>query len=280
MAAKLAGPFPVAWGIHHTHLDPRKDKLTTIVTARAGAPLARWCADRILYCAESARAVHERLGYPRAKGRVISNGFDMDVFVPDAGHRLSLRAELGLAPEVLLVGLVARFSPYKDHANFVRAAARVAATHPEVRFVLCGDGIAPDNAELALMLREAGLLGRAHLLGRRADMPRIHAALDIAVSSSSTEALPLAVGESMAAAVPCVVTDVGDSARLVGESGIAVEPRSSEALAAGIERLLRLAPEERRLLGEAARARVGARFAFAAMVAAYEGEYLALAPVA
>lgn len=278
VAAKLAGNLPVAWGIHHTHLDPRKDKFSTILTARAGAPLSGVCVDRIIYCAESAREVHERLGYSRRKGVVISNGFDVETFAPDPASRLSLRDELGLSPEAQLVGLVARYSPYKDHATFVAAAARVAEAHPRARFVLCGDGVDPQNAELDRMLRETGLLARVHLLGRRGDMPRIHAALDLAVSSSCTEALPLAIGESMAAGVPCVVTDVGDSARLVGESGLAVAARSPEALAAGIDRLLSLAPEDRMRLGDAARARVSERFGFSAMIAQYEDVYQSLAP--
>lgn len=278
VAAKLAGALPVAWGIHHTFLDPRKDKLTTLLTARAGAPLSRLFADRIIYCAESAREVHERLGYARAQGLVIPNGFDVDAFCPDEGHRLSLRAELGLPREAQLVGLVGRYSPYKDHANFVQAAARVAAAHPGVRFVLCGNGVDADNPELGGALREAGLTERVHLLGRRGDMPRIHAALDLAVSSSYSEALPLAIGEAMASGVPCVVTDVGDSARLVGNSGIAVAARSPADLAAGIDRMLSLDPEALRRLGEAARARVSERYRLSAMVEQYEDVYQSLAP--
>ena len=114
-------------------------------------------------------------------------------------------------------------------ATFFAAARRVAERVPSVRFVLCGRGIGADNGMLRRWIDANGLVGRVHLLGVRQDMPAVQAALEVAVSSSVGEAFPNAVGEAMACEVPCVVTDVGDSARLVGDTGRVVRRRDAPA---------------------------------------------------
>ena len=93
----------------------------------------------------------------------------------------------------------------------------------------------PRPAALAALIHETALAGRVHLLGPRADVPRIYAALDVYCPSSYTEAFPLVVGEAMASGVPCAVTDAGDSALMVGETGRVVPPRDLLALAAALD---------------------------------------------
>ena len=188
-----------------------------------------------------------------------------------------MRGELGLAPDALLIGLIGRYHPQKDHATFLRAAAILARSRPDVRFVLAGAGVDSSNATLAELLRTPDLSARVHLLGERSDMPRVNAALDIATSSSSYgEALSLAVAEAMACAVPCVVTDVGDSALLVGKTGVAVPPADAEALAGGWGRLISAGPEARRELGAAARHRAEEHYSVRSIVRSYEELYLSL----
>jgi glycosyltransferase involved in cell wall biosynthesis len=175
----------------------------------------------------------------------------------------------------LLVGMAARYHPLKDHRNFVLAASRV----PElldVHFVLCGEGILPENAELSGWIEQAGLSGRFHLLGRREDMPRLLASLDISTLSSRSEAFPLVVGEAMACGVPCVVTDVGESSEIVGTTGLAVPPEDPEALAAAWRKLIEGGPELRGRLGQLARQRVEERYSLPSVVATYEELYLSL----
>lgn len=277
LAARLSARVPLVWGVHHSNHIPALTKRSTLVTVAACARLSRQLPARIVCCSDSARAAYARLGFAAERMTVIPNGFDTDAFQPSAEARLDVRRELGVAPETPLVGLVARFDPFKDHANFLRAAALVAHRLPPVRFLLCGDRVDSGNAPLSAQITALGLEERCHLLGPRRDVPRLHAALDLLVSSSASEAFPLAVGEAMACGVPCVVTDVGDSALIVGETGRVVPPGDSPALADACEALLRLEPGERAWLGWAARRRIEERFSLGAITGRYETLYADLA---
>jgi glycosyltransferase involved in cell wall biosynthesis len=274
LASRLAAGSAVVWGIHHSNLEPQGSRRTTIWTARACARLSHWLPARIVCCSEASRRVHTGLGYAADKMMVILNGFDLQVYRPDPAARLSVRQELGIPEEAPLIGLVGRFDPQKDHGNFVQAAARLHAGLPEVHFLLCGDGVTWENPHLARWIEAAGIGGRCHLLGRREDIPRLNAAVDISTCSSSFgEGFPMVIGEAMACGVPCVVTDVGDLALVVGETGIVVPPRDPQALADGWRELMEMGVEKRRALGERARKRVEDHYSLARVVREYEALY-------
>lgn len=276
VAARVVSKAPVLWAIHHTSLEPAQNKRRTIWAAKLGGPLSRRIPARIVYCSESARRLHEAAGYDPRKSEVIPNGFDLDRFRPDPRARAELRAEWGTPEGAVVIGMAARLDPAKDHANFFAAAARLAVRFPEVRFALCGAGMDPSNSRTAAWVREAGLAGRCVLLGAREDMPRVYSAFDIATSSSASEAFPMAVGEAMACGLPCVVTDAGDSALIVGGAGRVAPRRDPEALAAHWA-ILAADAGLRRSLGEAARRRIAASFSLGLAARRYRALYRALA---
>jgi glycosyltransferase involved in cell wall biosynthesis len=174
---------------------------------------------------------------------------------------------------------MARFHPMKDHANFIAAASMLAADNPSLHFVLAGLGVDPNNGEVMRMVESTGLPHRFHLLGQRHDVGRITAALDIACSSSAFgEGSSNAVAEAMACRVPCVVTDVGDSAFIVQNIGKVVPPKDTAAFARACGELLNLSTSKRRELGLKARARVEERFSLRAVVDSYQELYEQLAP--
>ena len=223
---------------------------------------------------QAARDLHVAAGYDPEKFVFIPNGIDVTQFRPDPAGRREVRQALGVPAGALVVGLPARVDPQKDHPNFVRAAALLARHRPDVRFLLCGDGTTPENQGLAGAIAEHGLLDRFLLLGPRSDMPRILNALDVCtLSSAYGEAFPLAIGEAMACGVPCVVTELGDCAYLVGETGVVVPPRDPEALATAWETLVQLAPEARARLGRAARERIAAHFTLPRIAEQYAALY-------
>lgn len=277
LAARLAGINRVVWGIHISFLDA-KEKRTTRWTIRASAWLSRRVPRRIVCCAESAREIHARIGYDPTKLTFIPNGFDTVAYRPDEAARTRLRRELGLAADAPLVGCIARFHPQKDHATFIEAAKTLHATMPDVHFVLCGDGLDASNTPLQSWIGEGAFAKRVHLLGRRNDIPSIAAALDVCtLSSAYGEAFPMVLGEAMSCGVPCVATDVGDSALLVGEAGTVVPPRNARALATAWASVLGASETQRAALSRAARSRIESKFSLSTIAGLYADEYRLIA---
>jgi glycosyltransferase involved in cell wall biosynthesis len=222
---------------------------------------------------EAGREWHVQLGYRPKEWQVIPIGFDTEQFTPDETARRALRKELGLPPDALLIGLIARFNPVKGHLTFLEAAGLFRQEGTDPHFVLIGPGVTADNVVLRESIKATGVHRRVHLLGERSDIPRLTAALDIATCASYTESFPNVVGEAMACAVPCVVTDVGDATRMVADTGLVVPPRDAPALAAAWEQLSAASPEERRELGRRARARVLERYSLDHVVSKYEAMF-------
>jgi glycosyltransferase involved in cell wall biosynthesis len=276
LAAHLIHLRNVVWGIHHSSLQKGENRNRTIWTARACARLSRILPARIICCSESARRVHTALGYDGERTVVIPNGIDIQRFSPDHTAGQSVRQELNIPDSALVVGMAARFHVQKDHQNFVEAAALIQKKIPQLYFLLCGAEVNWQNATLTRWLHQAGIASRTRLLGIRTDMPRLFAGMDLATSSSLSEALPVAVGEAMACGVPCAVTDVGDSAMLVDGTGAVVPPRDPAALATAWEELLKSSGEARRNRGLAARRRIESCFDLRTMIQRYQDLYLAL----
>ena len=278
LAAKLAGNIPVVWGIRHSNLDSEGNKRTTIWTAKTCARLSRWLPVKIVCCSEASRMVHTALGYDPDRMVVIPNGFDLNLFKPDLEEGTLLRQELGIPEDTIIIGMVGRFDPQKDHLNFIKAAALLHTETKDVQFLLCGDDITWENYQLSSWIKDSNLSKYFHLLGRRNDIPRIMTALDIASSSSSYgEGFPNIVGEAMACGVPCVVTDVGDSALIVGDTGIVASPKDPNALALAWKELIEIGRDKRQKLGHDARLRIGEKFSLPSIVKRYEELYKCVA---
>jgi len=279
LAARLSGSIPVAWGIRQSDLSREGNKRLTLLTARMCAGLSRWLPRKIICCSEASQQVHAALGYAAEKMVVIPNGYDLGTFRPDSAAREAIREELRIPEDAPVIGLVGRFHPQKDHCNFIWAAGSLHKDRPGVYFVLCGQDVNWENAELTRWIDEAGIRKMIYPLGRRDDIPQITAAFDIACLASSTEGFPNIVSEAMSCEVPCVVTDVGDAAQIVGQTGLVVPPRNPAALAAALRKMVDLGREGRNQLGRAARQRITEQFDLPQIVARYESLFQELAPV-
>jgi glycosyltransferase involved in cell wall biosynthesis len=177
-------------------------------------------------------------GYPRNKMLFIPNGIDTNVFYPDDAARERVRAEWGVGHSEKLIGNVARFDPIKNHPLFLKAAARIAAERPDVRFVCIGHGKASYLAELQDLTRSLGIDARVRWIQARPDVRAVYNALDVFCSSSLSEGFPNVIGEAMACGRHCVVTDVGDSKLVTGDTGVVVPSNDLEALATGLRQEL------------------------------------------
>lgn len=224
-------------------------------------------ADLIIFNSERGRAFHIREGFPAKRCMVIRNGIDTKRFKPERDAGLRLRAELGVEAGAKLVGHVGRLDPMKDHPTLLRAAALVCRERKDVYFLCVGTGADDYARELRLLATELGISENVIWAGARADMPAVYNSLDLLVSSSFSEGFPNVIGEAMACGVPCVVTDTGDSALIVGETGAVVEPRNPSALCAGI---ISLMEKDTDAAGRRARARILENFSVERMAAETE----------
>jgi glycosyltransferase involved in cell wall biosynthesis len=272
LAAKFSGGIPVIWGVHSFDLK-RGGSLQTRVVQKLCAIFSRWLPHTIQCVAEASRRVHVALGYEASRFVVLPNGFDVSIAAVDQCSFTSLRAHYGLHPEDIVIGCVGRFNPAKDHQNFVKAAALVGQRYPKARFLMVGSKMDAGNQILGSWIHASGIPERFVLLGERSDVPVCLAAMDVFCSSSRTEAFPLVVGEAMLMSRPAVVTDVGDTAYLLGNCGVIVPSEDSAALAQGMEQLLSLSAEERQTLGRSARARIEQEFSMERYTQRFEAVY-------
>lgn len=277
LAGGRLGGARVVFGVRSSSMDfapyGRFAKTLWRLAARASR-----AADLVIYNSHAGRDFSLAHGFCAANALVIPNGIDTARYVRDAEGGRRVRAEWGLGPRAALVGLVGRLDPMKDHPTFLQAAALVGERFPEARFVCVGGGPRALAEELRALGARLGLEERLVWAGPRRDMTAVYGALDLLALASRGEGFPNVVGEAMACGVPCVVADVGDAARIVGDEGLVVPPGDPAALAAGIARALGEAPGERAARGARCRERIVRQFPLAAMVEATQRALAALAP--
>lgn len=271
-AAFFAGPDHLLWNVRSSEIDNPGIRRSTRYLARLLAILSRR-PDAIVVNSQDGQRYHERIGYHPKRWVNIANGVDLQRFRPRRGEQAILRTRLGLPADAAVIGLIARYHPMKDIETFLRAAARFQQDHENVKFVLCGDGLSPDNTPLARLVRTLDLERNIVPLGPRSDIELIYPALDVlTLCSIYGEGFPNVLCEAMACDVPCVATDVGDSAAIIGDSGLIVPRRDPEAIARAWHGLL-----EKRPGTESVRSRVAACYSLEKMCARYESFYRSLA---
>ncbi|HYW73416.1 MAG TPA: glycosyltransferase [Pyrinomonadaceae bacterium] len=195
-------------------------------------------ADLAIFNSRAGRDYHFKSGLRTRETLVIRPGIETDEFKPDAELRRQGRQDWAPNDDTLLVGLIARLDPIKGHSTFLKAAALLASERPECRFICVGAGSGEYAAGMRRLGEELGLSDRLVWAGSRTDMSCVYNAMDIVCCSSVSEGLPNVVAEAMACDVPCVVTDVGDSALLVGDTGVVVPANDERALAGGLNQCI------------------------------------------
>jgi glycosyltransferase involved in cell wall biosynthesis len=243
------------WNIRCSDLDLSLYGTVYRFTVMAGARLSH-IPYAVAANSIAGRKVHEGLGYHPKRWVIIPNGFDTEIFKPDPNARFRIRSELGIPDDALVLGLIGRFDPMKDHSSFFTASTSFLKSYPHTHFILAGRGVTNENPQIRGQLGQTTNLEKFHLLGERDDIPNILAAIDIATSSSLSEGFPNAIGEAMACGIPCVATDTGDTALLMGDTGFLVNRKSPQELCAAWEAIARMTPEERMDMGFRARERI------------------------
>jgi glycosyltransferase involved in cell wall biosynthesis len=271
LPAILLKPFcrslVVVWGVRASNVDLQHYDWTARLMFRIEALLSRF-PDLIIVNSLAGRDYHLQHGFPGYKMVVIPNGIDTARFKPDKKARTLIRTEWGISETERLIGLVGRLDPMKDHSTFLQAASVLAGQEEQVRFVCIGDGPEPYSSQIKALSKDLGLEGRLIWVGARNDLPSVYNALDLLTSASAFgEGFSNVIGEAMACGVPCVVTDVGDSARIVGETGMVVLPGNPEEMTRSWQAMLKILRNQHDSIGVRARARIVAQFGIEALVA-------------
>jgi glycosyltransferase involved in cell wall biosynthesis len=230
--------------------------------------------DRIVVNSHAGREFAVSRGFPGALQTVIANGIDTNKFANDPGAGRSIRKDWGISQSNKLIGIVARLDPMKDHHTFLQAAAVASESDPGLRFVCVGDGAPDYRAELQAFATGLGLDDRVTWAGERRDLPAIYSALDLAtLTSAFGEGFPNTVGEAMACEIPCVVTNVGDAAFVVDQTGVSIPPNQPQALAEAWASLMEKNRDRQQARGQKSRDRILENFSISTMVQAHAELY-------
>ncbi len=265
----------VVWGVRQSLYDLSHQKRSTSHVIRFCASISK-TVSKILYNSRLARQHHENIGYFTRLGETIPNGFDTSEYRPDSDAPGRLRAELKLPTGAQIVGMVARLDPMKGHVSFLRAAALIAVKSSTAHFVMVGRGVDATSPCLENYVNVSSLKGRVHFLGERADISKLFPGFDVAVTPSVSEGFANVIGEAMSCGVPCVVTDVGDSAMIVANCGRVVAVDDTEALSQSVYEILQMPVVERVKLGMRGRQRVLDEFSISSVADRYTRLYQSL----
>lgn len=237
----------------------------------------RWSftqADAVIAVAESVRQrVSQRCGFPIQRVRVIPNGVDSSPKKRNSNVREELRRSINILPNAVVVGSIGRFVPVKDFATAVEAIKQLIQRGHDVHLVLVGDG--PLRQSITDQIQGENVGGRIHLVGKQQNIWDWLSVMDVYVNSSLNEGMSQSLLEAMAAGLPSVVTDVGDSAAIVGGEkpfGLKVRPSDATALADVLKQLVEQ-PQRRKELSKNALIRHHSIYNVETMVRRYEALY-------
>lgn len=253
----------VVWGVRSSHVPPF---LLQQLPFRVGRFISRWIRLTIAN-SNAGMQFHRQQGYIKNDAVVVFNGVDVSQFVVNKSQREALRSKWKLRSPLVVVGVVGRIDSDKDFPTLLKAIALLAKHEPDVRFVVVGEGNASYVASLQTLAHSLQVESLISWVGTVKDPCEVYNAIDVLCSSSLSEGFPNVVAEAMACDVPCVVTDVGDSAYIVGDTGVVVPPQDPPALAAGIRKALaQQAPASQELTAGSRRSRISSSFSNKALV--------------
>lgn len=233
--ARSIGIKNIFWSVHHTTLVRGESKLLTVLIAKINSFLSTFVPKKIIYCAEMSRKTQELIGFKKNKGVVIPNGYDVDDFEDNEVKGAKFRNELNISQDTFVIGHVGRFDPQKDQDNLIKALVDLKQRQIKFKAVIVGTNLDVNNDKLVGMIKEKQLENHISLLGRRNDIPAVMNGIDLfALSSAFGEAFPNVLNEAMACGTPCVATNVGDSARIIGNTGWIVPIKNPQALSSAI----------------------------------------------
>ncbi len=270
--------LPVVWGIFSGNLEPEYYRPLTRLTIRMCGVLSRSIPAEVLSVSRKGRAVHESIGYPSKKIRVVPIGFDTEQFSPKPGLRIQFRKTYGFKQDQPIIGMVARFDRQKDFDTLFKAASKARVSVPGLKIVLVGGyGITVENSALTEKVEMFGLGSVVRLLGFVESIEEFYNGIDLLVLTSFGEGFPRVLGEAMATGVPCVSTKVGDAEEIIGSTGCIVGVGDVSGLADAMESFFASSPESRDYRKRESRKRITEEYSLLKSNSSYAEVYRRLA---
>ncbi len=235
----------VVWGVRASNMDLSQYDRVTRYSEQLSIWLSRF-ADAIICNSQAGKKYIVDRGYKNTNIVVVGNGIDTERFRFDAHLRSVQRSSWGILDNEILIGVVARLDPMKDHGTFLRAASLCMKSSSALRFVCVGAGDSNYRHDLMRQAAAVGIGERVIWAGHQSNLAAVYSALDVFCSSSVTEGFPNTVAEAMACGLPVVATDVGDCREIVGESGWIVPVLNPSALADGLAQAVAAVPQWQR----------------------------------
>ena len=275
IAALMANNKNIIWSIRRSNLK-YSESISTFFVMKIGALLSNIIPRKIVSVAESGVKNHEKYGYKKNKMIVIPNGFDLIKLKRDLLQRKIIRRKLDIFDDQLIIGSVGRFHDSKDYESLVASAPAVIRKFKNIKYMLIGRDIDSKNFTLMNWIAKTGYSSHFLLLGEINDVAKYMSAMDIFCLSSITEGFPNVVGEAMSMALPCVVTDVGDIKKLVGDTAIIVEPSNKQMLSQGLCEMLSHNTVKRNKIGLKGRQKVEEEFPLSLICKKYYDLYASM----
>lgn len=232
--AKLAGFKNIVWNIRHSKIEHDTSNIKTRMVIFISMLMSNVLPKKIICCSYKTYEDYSKSGYVKDKMEVISNGYDFEKFKKNDDLRDAVRKELKMSENDILLGMVGRCDPAKNHLGLLDALALV-KEKINFKFLLIGRDLNINNTLIVDRINELNLSENIILLDQRKDIPAIMNAIDLHVLSSSYgEGFPNVLAEAMACGTMCVSTNVGDASVIVDQYGWIVEPNSPDLLANAI----------------------------------------------
>lgn len=278
LIASLANVFcrkVLFWNVRQSLTNLDNEKTLTKIVINLSKIISRYSPNRIVYNSYTSLNQHKAIGFESDKSFVLVNGFDLTIFsAASENDKLQVREKLGIPHGSLVFGHVARFHPMKNHIGFVEAISSLMEIYPHIYVVMVGLGVNKENHELMRVINEKANHDRFILEGERNDLHKIFHSFDFLVSPSLWgEAFPNVIGEAMACGIPCVVSDVGDSAQIVGETGFIFNPNDPLLLRNSLNDAISLDSVQYANRSEAVRLRVEALYSISSVYSQYIAAY-------